>query len=365
MFVKQRVLVFSHELPPQGGGAGVVGLQYCSELVESGFDVTVLTKKQSKYPIFLSSIKVIGVRYIPKIYLLPYYLKLRCIDLSIYDHIVLNDMVSVYVAGFCFSEKELKKSISVLHGSEPEMVYLSPDIFQRLTGLTYFYNKAIQGARKIVAVSSYMKNKFLKETPFDNSGKIRIHYSKLGHDFYPMPSDPRVNKALRNEQILLSVSRIEKGKGFLQMYKIFKKLISINSSYKWIIIGDGGFKQEFETLVKFENLDSKIEFKDKMDRERLIKYYFIADVFWLLSEYKESFGLVYLEAQACLCPAIGYNKYGVRETINSGKTGFLVNSAEECLDVLLNQGYKALDKSDFSSFIKSMHSSTIDGILND
>lgn len=349
-----KVLLFSHELTPEGGGAGVVALEYCKELISLGYKVTLLTKHKAKYPA-IKGLDVIGVVYFPKFYLIPYYFKLKKINKEEYSHIILNDMVSVYVAGFCFSEMEFIKSTSIIHGSEPEIVYSSPDFFQKLMGLNYFYNKAISRVKRIVAVSFFMKNKFITQTTFKEAKKIEVHYSKLGTDFYPMQKNYSKPRIPGSNDVILTVARLEKKKGFLEMYRIFKVLVNRRKSFKWIIVGDGGFKDEFEALVNNELMGGYIDFVGKVPRQSLRSYYNSANVFWLLSEYKESFGLVYLEAQACFCPAIGFNRDGVKESINHKKTGFLVDSPDECIDIFLDRSYEAFKPNDFYNFLDAIY----------
>lgn len=360
---RKKVLVFSHELPPIGGGAGVVASQHCLELAALGYDVTLLTKNQIAYPKELSNIEIIGVPYIPKVFLFPYCFKLKNIDLDKFEHIILNDIVSVYIAGACFAIKDLQKSISFLHGNEIDDIYQKQSFYFKIIGFKYFYNNAILNVKKIIAVSKFMKNKFLLGSSLKQIAKISVHYSKLGPDFFPIKISKKQNKKSKPNEIILSVSRIEKGKGFVEMYNIFKKLISLDSTFIWIIVGDGSFKKTFEDMVQNDGLEKHIKFIGKIDRGELKGYFESADIFWLLSNYQESFGLVYLEAQSCLCPAIGYNKFGVVEAISDTKTGFLVNNKEECLDIFLQRKYKDLNKSDFYLFVNQLHSSSLKTIF--
>ena len=349
--MNKKILIFSHEFPPFGGGAGVVAYQYCKELQKQGNEVTLLTRK-NRFLNELKNINIVSVVHIPKLWFISYYFKLKSINLKQFDFIILNDIAAGYVAGKYFDNEALSKCIPILHGSEPENIYIQPTIFFKLMRFKYFYNNMLQNSKKIIAVSNYMKEKFSEETTFKDEKKIEVVYSGLSDDFFV---EKEVNCKdiynYQNKEIILSVSRIEKQKGFLDMYEVFKRLIKKEDSFIWIIVGDGKFKKEFKEIVKQDRLEKQIVFKGKVPRNELYKYYKCADIFWLLSKYKESFGLVYLEAQAYGTPAIGYNRYGVKEAISDKKTGFLVDSTDECFDIFLKKKYKKLKNIDFTKFL--------------
>lgn len=348
----EKILIFSHEFPPFGGGAGVVALQYCLALSKLNFKIKLLTVDGIDTD-GLENIDIIKIPKIDKIWPIFYIKKLKQLNLGEFDFIYLNDIGAIYIAGLSFSNQILAKSVTLLHGSEPDMMYNNVKLFHKLFLYPIFYQRAITKCKKIIAVSKYMKNKFIEETHFKDSSKIEICYAGLDDQFFKnnrIKCSESNNKKL---EILLTVSRIEKGKGFLKMYSIFKNLIKKNNGYKWLIAGNGTFKKEFEKIIKGDRLSSKIVFLGLLARKDLIKYYICSDVFWLLSEYKESFGLVYLEAQACGCPAIGYNRYGVKEAILDKKTGFLVDDESEVLEILLEKKYKSLQLIKYNHFIKS------------
>lgn len=341
--IKNKVLIFSHEFPPFCGGVGVVAYQYCIELNKQGNDVTLLTRHQNIFPKDLKGINIITVPHIPKLWFIPYYFKLKKINLTQFDSIILNCIVSGFVAGKYFNQNILNKCTPILHGGEPEDIYNQPSIDFKIIKFKNYYNKMLDSSRKIIAVSNYMKEKFLAQTTFKNDKKIEVVYAGLSDDFF---IGKEVNCKdifeYKNKEIILTVSRIEKDKGFLDMYEVFKTLIKKDDTFIWIIVGDGKFKIEFENTVLKDKLESKVIFKGKTPRNKLYKYYKCADVFWLLSKYKESFGLVYIEAQAYGCPAIGYNRYGVKEAIGDKKAGFLVDKASDSLEIFLKRKYKKL-----------------------
>lgn len=354
----KKILVFSHEFPPFGGGAGIVASQFCFELSKQDFNVTLLTTNGINAQ-GLENVNIIKIPKVLKIWPLFYYLKLRKIDLDKFDHILLNDVGAIYSSGLFLSNENLAKSFTFLHGSEPELMYKDVKLFHKIFFYPKFYKRAINSCKKIIAVSHFMKKKFLEEVPFQNKSKIKVCYAGLSDIFYIKKLYNSTKKHENKTQILLTASRIEKKKGFINMYKIFKELLLIDNDYIWYIAGDGSYKKEFMKIVESDNLNNQIQFLGQLSRDNLIEYYDISDVFWLLSDYKESFGLVYLEAQACGCPVIGYNKYGVKETILNNKTGFLVNSNNEVLDILIQKKYKSINISQHTDFIESFKTETI------
>lgn len=351
---KLEVLIISHEFPPFGGGAGIVAFRYCVELEKCDINVSLLTRRQSYFPNELKNININSVIHIPKLWFVPYYFLFKKINFNKYDLIILNDQAAGYLAGLYFNDDVLKKTVPILHGSEPEKIYLKPSFFYRLQFFKYFYQRMLVKSKKIIAVSNYMKKKFLTETSYNDADKIHVNYSGLHSDYISDNSIDRTNFFnFKNQEIILTVSRIEKNKGILEMYSLFKKLIDNDDNFIWIIVGDGDYKNTFRKLIIKDKLEHKIKLEGQKPQQVLSYYYKSADVFWLISKYKESFGLVYLEAQAFGCPAIGYNNYGVKEAILDGETGFLVNNVEECLEIFVKKRYRNIQKRDIKLFLNN------------
>lgn len=345
---EKNVLVFSYEYPPLGSGAGVVAKQYCQAFVDMGCNVTLVTRKQPGKIIKINSVNVIEVPNIPKIWFVVYGFFLKKMNLMNQDLIVLNDIGACYVAGLFFTDKALSRSVVFLHGSEPEQIYESSSLLYKMFFFQKVYNRVIKKVRKLVAVSFYMKKKFLKVVEWVDEKKIEVIYSGLDSSFFDGVQNKKIEKKT-GKQIILSVSRIEEKKGFPIMYSIFKDLIDVDDDFLWIVVGDGSYFKEFKAIVDSEEMNDKVIFKKKMDRCMLRSYYLQADVFWLLSQYKESFGLVYIEAQVFGCPVIALNRYGVKEAVQNKKTGFLLDKEEESFEILIKRKYKNL--SDFSGFV--------------
>lgn len=60
--------------------------------------------------------------------------------------------------------------------------------------------------------------------------------------------------------------------------------------------------------------------------------------------FREPFGLAVVESMLCGCPVIAWNNGACRETIEHGKTGFLVNSEAEMLDLIKSNAVDNIDR---------------------
>jgi len=348
----KKILIFSREFPPKMGGMGVVAKQYAEIL--SNYYLCVLTDYQ-KYAKNNTNqnYKIINIKTLPKIWFLSYK---NAINFDEFDLIILNDPDAAYIAGKYFSNKLLSKSIVFLHGSEPEYIFENPSLSKKLLNFKKYYKNALFRCFKIISVSNYMKEKFLEKTMLKElKNKIYTIYTPINlNEFYKNNEINIYEKhnIPKNAEILLSVSRIIEKKGYLNMFNIFKKLVNKNENLFWIIVGEGNYTDTLKDLIMNNNLKSKILLIGKIPRNELKNYYSNVDLFWLLSNFNESFGLVYIEAQACGCPVIGRNQAGVKEAINDKKSGFLVNTDKECFDIINNKEYLALEKNNIINYSK-------------
>jgi glycosyltransferase involved in cell wall biosynthesis len=357
-----NILIITHRFYPEitDGGVQVI-YYYANQLVDLGYEVTVISKEYP-CPVSDTKFKLIQVpnKYIERFWLFNHGVFFKQFDFDRFDHIILNQAIISIVAGKYFTDKTLSRCIPIVQGLEIEWIYKNKRILSWLFNIIFlrtqhYYNRLIIQCRKIVSVSYAHKNKMIKGGNLGNfTGKFQVVYTGIDRDvFCPIESDFRLKYHFtEKETILISVSRIDKMKGYLSMLSIFKQLIVRDSTFRWVIVGDGPFLEELIEIVDNKGLSEYIVFIGKKDRKDLNYYYSAADCFWLLSDYEETFGLVYIEAQACGIPAIGFKRGGVGEAIIHNKTGFVVSSNEECLNILLNRTYKNILQSDINDFIR-------------
>lgn len=121
--------------------------------------------------------------------------------------------------------------------------------------------------------------------------------------------------------------------GRLVRYKAVDKTLRAlakldDQNYTFDIIGDGGEKENLESLAGELGIADKVTFHGRIPREEVLRHMKDADVFVLISK-GEIFGLVYLEAMAATCIAVGSVGEGIDGVINDGENGLLCKAQDE------------------------------------
>jgi glycosyltransferase involved in cell wall biosynthesis len=90
--------------------------------------------------------------------------------------------------------------------------------------------------------------------------------------------------------------------------------------YRTIMIGDGPLEKELKE--KYENLNSRLEWKSNIPNSELPGYMNRSKIFVLPSHY-EGHPKTLIEAMSCGMPVIGADTPGIREVIRHGENGWL------------------------------------------
>lgn len=136
-----------------------------------------------------------------------------------------------------------------------------------------------------------------------------------------------ISNEIEKENIIISVSRLVKGKGVDSLIKSFKKIN--NADWKLYILGDGYLREYLENLIIELDLTDKVfllGFQKDVD-----SYLARASVFAFTSE-SEGFPNALLEAMCAGLPCISYDcPTGPAEMIIDGKNGFLIPMGDALL----------------------------------
>ncbi|MBD3179710.1 MAG: glycosyltransferase [Candidatus Latescibacteria bacterium] len=130
------------------------------------------------------------------------------------------------------------------------------------------------------------------------------------------------------EPTVVHLGRLRKYKGVeiaLRAVKIAREKIE---NLRFVIIGDGPYREELERKVSELELEDTVRFKGYIDFDELVDYLNRAHLLVNPSP-KEGWGLTVVEANACGMPVVASDSPGLRDSVIHGETGFLVPHGDE------------------------------------
>lgn len=127
----------------------------------------------------------------------------------------------------------------------------------------------------------------------------------------------------KKEQLIISVGRLTKVKGFDSLIKAWSLIEKENPTWKLYIIGSG---EEKENLLKDIKRFNLVNIRIIPFTNNILDFYKKASIYVLSSRY-EGFPMVLLEAKSCALPIISFNcKTGPKEIITNEVDGILVEN---------------------------------------
>lgn len=370
-----KFLIVTSEYPPRVGGAGSYIHDLANGLAKIGHEVEIITRKFKNWQLSIEhdNLKIHYVSDIPKLFILLMWRKIKTVFNNSFDFILLNDVGATYVGSLFFYSYMINKTICFSHGQETlDIINRNLKFYESMISLKQKYFHLLTNCYLIIAVSKDQKKKIIEscKDKIEISSKFKIVYNSYDDNLFYFDREifPDFNKKQIN---IVSVSRIVKQKGFDTKFDIMEVLFQRKINFHWYIIGDGQYMSEFQNKVQTSKIKDRVTFTGKKNRDELRKYYSNASLFLLLSEFRESFGLVYLEAIACGCPAVGLDNGGVSEVISNGVNGYLIKSSnrtqivEEAVKIIELINTKPLEKGTLIKSVKKFEKKEIiDMFLN-
>ena len=189
---------------------------------------------------------------------------------------------------------------------------------------------ALRHADRILAVSSYTRDRLLKEQNLDPS-KISILPNTFDPHRFEIGAKPayllKRYKLEPTQPIILTVSRLcrsESYKGYDKILEALPQIRQVIPNIHYIIVGKGDDRPRIEKLIYQRQLQDCVTLAGFILESELGNYYNLCDVFAMPSK-KEGFGIVYLEALACGKPTLGGNQDGAIDALCRGELGALVD----------------------------------------
>lgn len=140
------------------------------------------------------------------------------------------------------------------------------------------------------------------------------------------------DKAGRDEFVILTLARIEPGKG---VDLVVESMPFLPESARLVIAGDGSQLQMIKMRAQAVGVERRVEFTGWVsgdEKQRLIDE---ADIFCLPSSY-DAFGMGFLEAMANGLPVVALDWGPIADVVSDGRCGILIRekNAEELADAL-------------------------------
>lgn len=127
----------------------------------------------------------------------------------------------------------------------------------------------------------------------------------------------------KNDFVLIMIAEVNKNKNHKQMIEAVSILKDKGINVKVICAGDGPLLEIFKKEIADRELNENIQFLgERSDINELIT---ACDIGILMS-YREGLPRNIMELMACNKPVIGTNIRGIRDLVEDGVTGFLVNT---------------------------------------
>lgn len=159
--------------------------------------------------------------------------------------------------------------------------------------------------------------------------------------FVPLPKSSQTIQDLSRKYgydssniILLSLGRVSQEKSIDFLIEAMPHLISDNNQLRLLIVGDGPYKSQLESLVKSLNLDKYVCFTGRIPFSQVVHYYSLADFFVNASK-TETQGLTIFEAMAACLPVIVYDDDNITDVVIKGKSGRLFTNQETYIQAVL------------------------------
>lgn len=236
-------------------------------------------------------------------------------------------------------EKKYDIEFAAIHGmrdeilnsplqSSKKIVWVHNDLSQ-LKEYTETEIKKFFGFDKIMVISEKIEKLFLDlaENETQKQKIVKI-YNPLNTEEILSKADKPFNNYEFDKKVptFISVGTVFPQKGFDRLLRVHKKLLDEGFTHKILIIGDG---YDFENIKKLKtelHLDQTATMLGFSDNP--YPYFKNAD-FYILSSRYEGFPTVLFEAITLKKKIIATEVSGVREMLNDGELGLIVENSEE------------------------------------
>ena len=260
-----------------------------------------------------------------------------------------------------FHQLNLKPYLNIIK-AKPDIVIsiafwfpsLIAGIFKNIIGYKFIVvTDAIDNTEdKISVLKKYIRLKILKKTDAVLSGSsltteyikgiypsvdtylssLTIDINKWTKIIQSLPDKTKLRRELRIKgriNVILGIGAFTENKNWLS---VIEQMKSIPNS-KLILIGSGNQKLSYLEYIEENKLENKIDIINRIERNELVKYYKLADIFIFPSLY-DRYGYVVIEALSSGLPVLCANNVGSSTLIKDDYNGYLIDPVTNFVDVI-------------------------------
>lgn len=209
-------------------------------------------------------------------------------------------------------------------------LYYENDTRRKLTWRLYknIFGKQTFAAADVVVVISPFEQSLIEKAGFNVK---RFELVPPGIDikkYTPPQPNPFTTKNITGE-ILLTVGRVAKGKGLIDVVNALPAILKQHPTAQWVVIGeDFGVKKFLKRRAKELGINQHLHWLGKLPEAEKIAAMQHAALLLHPSHY-EAFGIVLAEALACGTPVVARNVAAVPYVTPHNQTGLLFNTNDE------------------------------------
>ncbi len=143
----------------------------------------------------------------------------------------------------------------------------------------------------------------------------------------------RLHHNLTNAFILVTVGRLVERKGMDMVIQALPEIIKKIPNCYYVVIGDGPYKKRLLELAETVGVAKRVLFFSGLSDEIKNNWLAASDIFIMPTRViggdYEGFGIVYLEAGLYKKPVIAGQSGGVKEAVNDGESGLIINGTDK------------------------------------
>jgi len=173
-------------------------------------------------------------------------------------------------------------------------------------------------ADALMAVSNLLMSRV---APYRSEGKI----SRIVPNGVDLSLVPDVTK--NTPRTVISVGTLKARKCMDRTLEAFARLAPEYPDARLTIVGIGEMEDQLKARIAELKLGDRVEMTGGLPHEQVLLRMAQSDLF-VLPSWGEGYGIVYIEAMAAGCIAVGAVSEGIEDTITDGENGFLVPAGD-------------------------------------